>query len=245
MMFLVRGLQRIGKDILAGRNIDAYVVSFIAIVLAIIGVLDDVIPLNVKLSAILAALALLVLYTTRPDSRRADLDEVLQDRRGFGRFQDLIKGRRGLWIYGPSAVNILRDRPLIRQDILDRGGEVRVLVQDPDAPAGIDQLHHILDQTDDLENSLRMSIDNLGRMKDWGGKFEYRLLAYSPGFSMVVVDPEGREGKVIVEFFGFQNDLITERMHIEISRQESQHWFEYWVKQYEKMWAAGRKVESE
>ncbi|HUN05001.1 MAG TPA: hypothetical protein PLQ56_00310 [Aggregatilineales bacterium] len=244
-MFIIRRLQRIGKDILAGRNIDAYVVGAIAIVLAILGVLDDIIPLNVKLSAILAALALLVLNTTRPETRSADLDEVLQDRRGFGRFQDLIKGRRALWIYGPSAVNILRDRPLIREDILDRGGEVRVLVQDPNAAAGLDQLHHILDQTDDLENSLRMSIDNLGRMKDWGGKFEYRLLAYSPGFSIVVVDPEGREGKVIVEFFGYQNDLITERMHIEISRQESQHWFEYWVKQYEKMWAAGKKADQQ
>jgi len=62
-MFIIRRLQRIGKDILAGRNIDAYVVGAIAIVLAILGVLDDIIPLNVKLSAILAALALLVLNT--------------------------------------------------------------------------------------------------------------------------------------------------------------------------------------
>jgi hypothetical protein len=239
-MFLLRRLQHIGKDILAGRNIDAYVVSFIAIALALLGVLDDVIPLNVKLSAILAALALLVLYTTRPETRRADLDGVLQDRRGFGRFQDVIKGTQTLWIYGPSAVNLLRERPLIKQDILDRGGEVRVLVQDPAATEGMNHLHYTLDHTDDLEKSLQMSLDNLGRMKDWGGRFEHRLLAYSPGFSLVVLDPGRREGKVIVEFFGFQADFITDRMHIEITRQESQHWFEYWVKQYEKMWEAGK-----
>jgi len=237
-MGIVRAFRRIFADILAGKNVEAYVVSVIAVALAVAGVMDNAIPDDWKLAAILAALALLVFNTTRTDKQIVDLDAVLQDRQSFGAFQDVIKGKRVLWIYGPSAINVLRDSAHIKREILDRGGEVRIIIQDIQSEAGMYILAQQIDQTMDLKNSMTMSLDLLKRMKGWG-KVELRVLPYSPGFSLVVVDPDARDGRVIVEFFGYRNELITERMHIDITRQQSQHWFEYWAAQFQKMWDEG------
>ena len=75
------------------------------------------------------------------------------------------------------------------------------------------------------------------------GTVEYGYLPYSPGFSLVIVNPSGRNGRLVVEFYGYANDLITDRMHLEISRNQSQYWFEYWEEQFKVMWDAARKLE--
>ena len=68
-----------------------------------------------------------------------------------------------------------------------------------------------------------------------------RLLATNPGFSLVVLDPGGVGGRLIVEFHGFQDDSIGDRMHVEIQRSQSLHWFEYWVGRFEAIWSAARE----
>ncbi|MBZ0276864.1 MAG: hypothetical protein K8I60_12005 [Anaerolineae bacterium] len=239
MAGIFKGLQRIWQDILAGRNLESYVVTIIALILAVAGVIDDAIPDNWKTATILAALALLVLDSTRPEGQTVDLDAVLQDRGDFGAFHDQIRGARTLWVYGPSAINILRDVAYIKREILDHGGQVRVLIQDIQNREGMAFLHDMIDQTTDLENSLKMSMDILKNMTKWGN-VEYRVLPYSPGFSLVIVDPKyGSSGWVVLETLGFRNDLIADRMHIKITPDQSQYWFEHWVKQYEIMWEAG------
>lgn len=240
MRGIINTLQRIGSDIVAGRNIEAYVISVIAVILAIAGVVDDAIPTDWKLAAILAALALLVFQTTRPEKQAADLDSVLHNRQAMGAFHDLIHGTRTLWIYGPSAINVLRDMPFIKREILDHGGKVRVMIQDPESQIGMQILHDQMDKTLDLEKSIQMSLDILANAARWG--VEYRLKDYNPGFSMVVIDPDKRNGRVIVEFLGFRNELITDRMHISISREQSQYWFDHWTKQYEALWDSAREL---
>lgn len=239
MRGIFRGLHRIGQDILAGRNIESYVVTILALILAVAGVVDDAIPENWKMATILAALALLVFNTTRPDDDIVDLDAVLQDRDDFGAFHDMIRDARELWIYGPTAINILRDVAYIKREILDRGGTVRVLTQDISNREGMAFLHDQIDQTTDLENSLRMSMDILKNASRWG-LVEYRVLPYCPGYSLVIVDPNhGSKGRMVLEVLGFRNDLVADRMHMKITPDQSQHWFEHWVKQYEVMWDAG------
>ena len=72
------------------------------------------------------------------------------------------------------------------------------------------------------------------------GKADYRLLPYNPGFSMLIVNPHSGNGYMTVEFFGYHNKLIDERMHILIERRQSQQWFDYWTSQYEIMWEAAK-----
>jgi hypothetical protein len=70
------------------------------------------------------------------------------------------------------------------------------------------------------------------------GSFDYKLLNYNPGFSLVAVDPSSRNGQVIVEFHGFHNEATSSRMHIELTRQQSERWYTYWTEQFQRIWDA-------
>ncbi|NDJ63215.1 MAG: hypothetical protein GYB67_18995 [Chloroflexi bacterium] len=234
MMRIVRTFARIFREIVKGQNVEAYVVALIGVALIAVDVIEVVDP-SLQRTVIIAALVILIFRITLPPDERADLDEVLQDRQSYGPFREFLLSGRDVWIYGPSAANVLRESGYIRREILEKGGAVRVLVQDPGEREGLALLRRQLDTTHDLERDIGTSLITLRQMLTWGS-MAYRLLPYGPGFSLVIVDPKGRDGRLVVEFFGFQNEVIDERMHIEITRRESQHWFDYWVGQYELMW---------
>lgn len=244
MRTITRGVRRVRDDILTGKNIELYAVSTLAIILVILGVIDNVITTDIKVTAILAAVALLVFKATEPEKDAADLDSILLDRQSYGPFRDFIKGGHEVCIYGPSAVNVLANAPDIEREILNKGGKLRVIVQDPNEPASLELLHMQLDKMSHLlETDITRSLSILKSLQAQGDKVDFRLLKFNTGFSMVVVDPNGKEGRVIVEFYGFSNTLITDRMHIEIHRDQSQYWFEYWAKQFENMWQAAHEPE--
>lgn len=233
-----REFKRIFHDILRGRNLEAYVVAAIGIALIAIDVIGEV-EIGLYLSVMTAALVVLVYRSTRPDAPPIDLDSVLKDRQSFGTVRDFVKGARAVWLYGPSAANALSETPTFKRELLERGGELRVLLQDPQVAASMAILQRQLDTVSDLRHDIAGALHRLRQLRG-NGRFEYRLLPYSPGFSLFIVDPHGTDGRLVVEFFGFHNEQITDRMHITIHRRETLHWFDYWVKQYEKMWAAAR-----
>jgi hypothetical protein len=246
MQSIIRLFKRIFSDIGSGKNIEAYVVSLVAVILAAIGVIDDIVPDSVKFAAILAALALLLFKSTAPEDNTVDLDSVLRDRQSFTPFHEFIEGAKVLWVYGPSAVNVLRHADEIKRTILDRGGEVRVLLQDPDADDGLNILLKQLDKIHDLRDDIKTSLRTLQAISERSntGTLEYGVLPYSPGFSLIIVDPDGRDGRLVIEFYGYENDMISQRMHIPIRREQSQYWFEYWDEQYQVMWESARKLNS-
>jgi len=244
MQAITRFLKRVGSDIAAGKNLEGYAVSLLAFVLALMGILNDAIPIDWQIAVILAGVGLLVFKSTEPEKQTVDLDAVLLDRQSFSPFREFISDSKEIWVYGPSAVNVMRDASDIKRELLDRGGTLKVLLQDPASEAGMEILHRQLDKMYDLEDGIKTSMKTLDNMAAFNtsGKVEYGLIPYSPGFSMVVVDANGRNGRLIIEFYGFQNELISDRMHIVISRQQSQYWFEYWSKQFEIMWDSRKQM---
>lgn len=245
MRAIIRFFKRIFSDIVSGKNIESYVVSFVVVALALIGVIDDIVPDSVKFAAILAALALLLFKSTAPEDKTVDLDSVLRDRQSFTPFHEFIEGAKVLWIYGPSAVNVLRHADEIKRTVLDRGGSVRVLLQDPEATDGLNILINQLDKIHDLRDDIKTSLRTLEAISQWrtAGTVEYGVLPYSPGFSLIIVDPDGRDGRLVIEFYGYENDMISQRMHIPIRREQSQYWFEYWDQQYRLMWNSARQLD--
>jgi hypothetical protein len=234
---ILRGFKRIGSDLLKGRNIEAYAVTFIGVVLVIMDVIGEVDD-SLKLTVIIAALVVLVFRLTKPEVVNVDLDKVLLDRQSYGPFREFIAGAKELWVYGPSNANVLREAPFIEKEILDKGGGVKILIQNPKEAAAMNILKQILDRNHDLSHDIQGSLYTLHAMAKYP-KMEYRLLAYNPGFSLTVVDPDGKNGRLIVEFFGFRNDRISDRMHILITRHQSQYWFEFWESQFRVMWEEG------
>jgi hypothetical protein len=239
MTTVTRSARRVLSDLRSLRNLDAYVVAAIGVVLIALDVIGTV-DLDAYLSVMTAALVVLLFRTTVPPKVEVDLDNVLHDRQSFVPLREFIRGGREVWVYGPSAVNVLSDSPDLKREVLDRGGSLRVLLQDPKADHSMAILHQQLGSTNVLEHDIEGSLYKLEKMRSWGS-IDYRLLPYNPGFSLLVVDPDGKDGRLIIEFFGYRNEFITDRMHLQIERRTSQFWFEYWAKQFQIMWDAARE----
>lgn len=232
-----RSIKRILGDIAKGKNLEAYAVTAIGIGLVISDIFGDV-PDDLKLTVIIAALMVLVFRATKPEVQEVDLDKVLLDRQSYGPFREFIAGAKELWVYGPSAANVLRESTFVEREILDKGGAVKILIQNPKSEAAMGILKKVLDPNHDLAHDIQGSLYTLHSMEKFP-KMEYRLLGYSPGFSLTVVDPDLKSGRLVVEFFGFRNDRIGDRMHITIERHQSPYWFEFWENQFRIMWESG------
>jgi len=253
----MRFFRRILEDIKNRRNIEVYVLSFAAFAVALVSVFADAaltaLGDNIVNSIILATLGLLVLNISTPKESRSTLDDYLDDRSNLGSFEERIRGARKLYIYAPSAANILHgdNAEAIRNEILSRhDGELRVVIQNPNKPDAVEILVDQLDrsvefQVQNLPEEIQRTIRQFKLIDGWStpGQTDLRFLDYGPGFSMVMIDPDRNSGQVIVEVHGYQNESTRSRMHVVIHRRDSERWFTYWYAQFENMW--GRAVPTE
>jgi hypothetical protein len=215
---LKRVLGHLLEDIRHGRHREAYALFLVGVILVVLG-LVGVAHVPVLLSAILLALSFLVFHTAvEASDQRPPLDQVLRDRQDFGAFSKLLPGTRDLRIYGPTAVNVLVNSADIKRFVINPGGKVRVIVQDPESTA-LAQTAAQLDDNLDLVRTLQSSLGILDKLAN-SPSFSYRKLSANPGF---------------------KDDNIADRMHIVISRHDSPHWFAYWVSRFEAMWETAKE----
>jgi hypothetical protein len=243
---LLRTAQRIGRDITQFRNLESYFIIAMVVLFLFVTTFGEGVSENDRWNLVLAALALLLFNLTIPKNEVKTLDDFLQDRSTLGAFPERITKARKLWIYAPSASNLLRGDNVdaIRRTVLAYpDGEMRVIIQNPANQPAVDILVRQLDKSldyqlqhmpDELQNTLRQ----FAIIESWKvtGKFGYRLLDYSPGFNIVAIDPHLAHGVVLVEFHGFHNESNRSRMNLEIRKSDSERWFMYWVSQFEYMW---------
>lgn len=244
---------RIGRDIGARRNVDAYVTSAAALVMAVLSLLGDLVPVNLRWAVLLAAAGLLVYRITVPAVAPGSADTVLADRGSFDTtpLAWRLRGASEVWIAAPSAISLLSpgNCDLIRQEVLAHAtGRLRVMVLDPHGTTAMETAARQLDDAvrysvQHLGPSLDAMVPQLAAMHAWDvpGSTEYRLLAFNPGFSIVAVDPDRPDGRIIVEFHGVHNDSAAQRMHLELRRTDSPHWYAYWREQLTHLWTAARE----
>jgi len=244
--------RRIGHDLRQLRNIDAYAAALIVFVFAVLSVAGDILPANARWAVLLVGVGVLVFRVTLPDRYDGSADDVLKDRSAFedSPFPARLRGANELWVFAPSAINLLAPQncDTIRTTILaNPDGVVRIVVLDPAVETAVQLATRQLDDSLDFpsqlfRSSLEATVRQLQRMAAWQerGSFEYRLADYSPGFSLVAIDPGTRHGVVIVEFHGFHNQVTNTRMHIELTRSISDQWCTYWLGQFERIWQAAR-----
>jgi hypothetical protein len=247
-----RAWQRFVADIRNLQYIDVYTLAAFLFLFAVLTTFPELVPEEVEQAAIMAALGLLVYYTTVPKTQETNVDDLLSDRTNFPPFMESIQGATQLWIYAASAVNILTvdNIEAIRRNILSRAdGEFRVVLQDPTEHEAlriaVRQIDDALDyQVQHLPADIEETLQRLQKIDSWEkkGRFAYRLLDYSPGFSIVAIDPQKPHGQIIVEFYGFHNVQTTGRMYIKLDRTSSDYWYTYWVSQFEYIWNDSREV---
>ncbi len=238
-----RAARRVADDIRERRHLEAYSLFLLTLALTVVSVVGEL-PSQLVDAAVLAGLAFLILWTTGARAGEGavsvSLDTVLRNRDSFGSFSDLLAGATELWMYAPTGINVfLRHSADIRRWMERRGTSARVVVLDPHSPV-LDATSMQLDKSTDFESTLAASLATLAKLDTLEG-VELRLLGINPGFSMVVVDPNRVSGRLIVEFHGFQDDSIGDRMHVEIHRSQSLYWFEYWVARFEAIWSTAHE----
>ena len=247
----MRTLRRIAGDLRERRHVEVYVVSAVTVVVALLSLLGDLVPADVRWSVVLATLALLTYQLAVPE-HRGDPDSVLFDRAQIqgGWLTDRLGSAREVCVYGPSVVNLLSETVMttLRTQVLCRAeGRVRVAILDPDRHDAVAIAGRQLDgattyPTVELPRALAMTDDRLGKMAAWSvpGTFEHRYVPFNPGFSIVAIDPSTKDGVVLVEFHGIQNEATGSRMHVELTRASSAHWHAYWLAQFEQLWGEAR-----
>jgi hypothetical protein len=244
------GWRRVGRDLKNRRHVDAYSIAFVTFVLAVLSLVPDFVPDPVRWAVLFAGVGILVWKVTVPGPLTGNVDELLKNRSAFDEspLSERFKNATEVCIFAPSAVNILsaHNCELLRTGILNKpDGVVRVVVLNPANESAVQLATRQLDDSldyplQDFRASLQATIRQLSRMSSWQivGSFDYRLLDYNPGFSLVSIDPTVRNGHVIIEFHGFHNEATSSRMHIEISRQQSDYWHAYWTSQFNRIWEA-------
>lgn len=242
--------RRIGHDLKSRRHIDAYGVAFVSFALAILSLIPDVVPDPLRWAALLAGVGILVWRITIPEPLTGTVDDLLYNRLAFEKnpLSERMKKASEVYIFAPSAINILsvHNCELLRTGILNKSdGVLRVVVLNPANESGVQLATRQLDDSldypiQDFRSSLQATVRQLAAMASWHiqGSFDYRFLDYNPGFSLVGIDPTSRNGQVIVEVHGFHNEATPSRMHIELSRKQSDYWYTYWTSQFSRIWEA-------
>jgi hypothetical protein len=245
------GLRRVGRNLKRRRHVEAYAVVAVSATLAVLSLVGDVVDDGVRWAAVLAALSLLVFHVTLPETT-SDFDDVLHNRSAFDEvpFASRLQGAREVWIVAPTAVALLnqdttrhlRDRVLSRPD-----GRVRVVVLDPERTDAVELAHDQLDRGlsypgPGVAESLAGTVNLLDIMASWdvAGTVEHRFAPFSPGFSIVAINPHAKGGTLIVEVHGARNESLASRMHLELTRARSEQWFVYWRDQLHHLWDRAR-----
>jgi hypothetical protein len=249
-------LQRFFDDVRARRHLDTYVATAITIVFAALGIIGDIVPDSLKWSAVFAALGMLLFRITLPAWPATPIDQLLADRTAFEStpFPSLLVNATQLWVFAPTAINILNPQhcEAVRRCVLNKGNsDVRVAVLDPSNIEAVSLAVKQLDESleypvQPFETSLAASVQQLRSMAKWNvtGNFSYGFVEYNPGFSIVAINPAHEDGRIIVELHGYHNDATESRMHLTLTRKDSERWFQYWVHQFEKIWASARPPSS-
>jgi hypothetical protein len=243
-------LERFLTEIKNGENLDLYITMALSIILAVLGVIG-LVPFQILASAILTTLALVV-YSTLVARRASNeitqllslphpaqgADAFLKDRSTLGSFADRIRGTSTIWLCGPSLVNIVGTWSDHIFERVRKGGDLRILVVDPGTPY-LNLLTEYLDVEPALiKADIRRTIIYCKELVHSGigqGKLEMRLISMNPGYSMVITDPTGPYGEMIVEYIGYHS-FLHGRPHLELKAARDGRWFAYYLQQFEALW---------
>jgi hypothetical protein len=245
--------RRIFDDLKARENIDTYALTVVLFVFALLSIFSDELG-DLRWAVLLSGVGLIIYRVTLPKDPVEPAVELLHDRSVYDTvpLSALLERARDVRVFAPSAVNLLSAQicETLRNTVLaHESGLVRVVILDGREEEAVRLAARQLDDSLEypvqrLPAALRSTMERLLHMARWrtAGSFSCRVLAYNPGFSLVLIDPETPRGRVIVEIHGFHNLSTSSRMHLELTRGRNERWYAYWVNQFDHIWDAARPV---
>jgi hypothetical protein len=246
-------MREIFQDIRRGENVDVYLtilVAFVIIILDTLGI-DD----NVLIPAVLLVLGLLAFSTlaTRKTleslggaiqgiKKQVSAKSILKSRDDYPPFQVMLEKAHTICFVGISSINIVSQWGafLYQEKISKQMANVQFLLLNPDSPDTTLSAKTVRAKTEDVRADIVRALSILETMNSnqtgGGGKLDVKLSQYAPKFSMILLDPLEKTGKIYVEFIGYAISPIHRRPHIEINKAEDGDWYDYFLYQYQQIW---------
>jgi hypothetical protein len=228
--------------------LDLYLLAASGLVIAILGVIG-VADIKVLASAILALLAVLAFSQIRSRHNLSQITRAQKpDPLAIFRtaFPDDLDRRRAsastLLLIGLSMSRTVRG---ISQDglraILSSGGNVRVLLLDPDNDELVRAAsrHRVYGTTPEgLKRRIQGSLDDLKDLtENSGGDLEIRVTSFIPHMSLNLIDAGRRNGLIAVQHYEYRP--AAEPAPIFCLTPSDAMWFEHFAAEAERIWADG------
>jgi hypothetical protein len=262
-----KAIRTIIKEIKHGENIDIYLTIFLALVVAVLGIIP-VVEAKVIGAVTLATLGLLassLLSTRRASAEMKEayeklasnvrkLEEKIEDSNHLSDFliqaypdvtEQLRKAKR-VSIEGSTLSSTVTRYSSEFQQLLQRGGILRVLVSEPT----VEVLNMQLFRSSSIKDPNQMTNNmqsNLAIMKTIPDKvsrpelFEIRTMPYLASYSLFIIESEDGTSKAFVKLLPFQRPE-SESPTLELHSQYDSKWFQFFSDQYERLWAASKKA---
>lgn len=249
-------MKSIWDDIRNRENLDVYTTIGLAIVISILGAFG-ITSIEVVASTVLGVLGLIsvsLLQNRRENERvlrslsklEAEISAVqyLKNRTDYPPLQETLANARMVCLMGPTLVNLFSSWSgyFREQQMVKHGTKFRVLIIDPESEA-VESMHRFfrIPSSVDLKVDLRKTLSSIHSSIKIGvepGSIEVKLLQAHPHYSMILVNPYDDDGKIFVEFVGFQVPIHA-HPHIELSRQKDGQWYDYFLAHFSRSWDGG------
>ncbi|WP_345700387.1 hypothetical protein [Kitasatospora terrestris] len=250
----MRFLRRLRADLSAGQNLEIYTTALLSLVLAVLGVLGTV-GGEVLAAATLATLALLAGGTLGSRRQVAELIAEVRARgrgeaavddflgRGRVRLPEQVREAQDIRIVGVTLSRTLRDLVDELQRRVAAGAVVKVALIDPagSAPEEAARRSTIPDRAGMYRNRLLASVDLLRELAEAPGargRVEVRFLDFVPAFGLVLLDPEGPEGRIHVDIYS-HGSASGDAVFTVLPRRDGE-WFQHFRREFDSVWEHGR-----
>jgi len=253
--------HQVVQDIRQGKNVELYVTIIGSVIVVALGLFNAV-DIEIVLTAILAILSLVAfgLLTDRTTTRQIEnsLEEVIKrmGRPGlndvFFSWQDRVPELRSclaqsreVWIVTRSGLNFWREFSNELLEVANRGGVVHILLLDPDGMAF--ETYKKLDRPTAAFHDPTLLKPNLfhllGAMHTAAshierGSFDINVIDYVAPSALVLTDPQDDGGTIQVGLGTILDARV--RPSFVISATDSPHWFTWFRKEFETLWAQSR-----
>jgi hypothetical protein len=260
----MRWLQRVGRDLSEGRNIEVYVTVLIALTVGLLGAFS-VVRVEVVVAVILATLGLLALSTIKSRDQVGTLQSKIMMLSGLveekvlgqSRADDFLLAARpdyevrlqsaaSICMVGLTLSRTTRDSLDVFRARLREGADLRMAVIDPDSDAADEAALRCYGQpTGELfRNRIKPTIDMLELLAsrpELTGSIELRLLPFAPCFGLVLIDPDHADGVIYVELY--QHKSLGQNPLFVLEAQRDSRWYRFFRGQFQTLWDSGRETQ--
>lgn len=248
------------QDIRQGKNIELYVTILGSAVIVILG-LFNVVDIEIIATAILAILSLVAFSLLTDRATTKEIENTLEEVKGRmerPRLKDVLfswrervpelRSRltqaREVWVVTRSGLNFWREFSSELLEVADRGGLVRILLLDPDGSA-FENYKKLDFSTADLHDPslLKANLHHLLKVLHTvsqleRGTFEVNVIDHVTPLALVLTDPQ-HSGGIIQVGLGTVMDARV-RPSFVVTAKDSGHWFAWFRKDFETLWAQSR-----